>query len=65
MTFKIHLYYKKSQLKRVEIVNDGNFRIRIDPRYVTFRNGKPYSLYSPLSGMEIRLFPEIVEYHYL
>jgi hypothetical protein len=64
MVLKIHLYFKKSQLKRVEIVNGGNVSIRLDPSFVTFKNGKPYSLYSPISNMEIRLFPEIVEYHY-
>jgi hypothetical protein len=62
--FKIHIYVKRGQIRKVEIVNGGNFSIKLDPSYIIMKDNKPYALYSPISGLTIRLLPEITEYHY-
>jgi hypothetical protein len=63
MVLKIHLYFKKYQLKRVEIT-DGVMTIRLDPRFAIYKNGKLVAVFNPISKMMLPLHPDLVVYHY-
>ena len=64
MVIKIHLYYKKSQLRKIEITDGGHITIKLDPSYVIYRNGRPVAVFNPISNMILPLHPDLVVYHH-
>jgi len=55
---KVYLYYKKSQVKKVVISDEGTISITLDPKFVVFRNGRPIAVFNPISNMLLPLHPE-------
>jgi len=63
MVLKIHLYFKGTRLRKVEIT-DGIMTIKLEPKFVTYHNNKPIAVFNPISNMMLPLHPEYTVYHY-